>query len=126
MNELKLNMITAVEAAYRAGLEILDVYNSAKDMEITYKDDDSPLTIADRRSHQIIQSALKPLGMPILSEEGRSIPYEQRKGWDTFWLVDPLDGTKEFIKRNGGIYGQYRFDREWPAGDGDSVCACEG
>ena len=71
--------LTAVEAAFRAGLEILEVYNSAKDMEITYKDDNSPLTVADRRSHEIIHPALKLLGMPILSEEGRSIPYEERK-----------------------------------------------
>ena len=70
-------------------------------MEITYKDDDSPLTVADRRSHEIIHRALKLLGMPILSEEGRSIPYVERKKWEIFWLVDPLDGTKEFIKRNG-------------------------
>ena len=101
MNENNLKLITAVEAAYRAGLEILDVYDSASDMEITYKEDDSPLTVADRRSHEIIHPALKPLGIPILSEEGRSIPYEERQKWGTFWLVDPLDGTKEFIKRNG-------------------------
>ncbi|MFH0729388.1 MAG: 3'(2'),5'-bisphosphate nucleotidase CysQ [Pseudomonadota bacterium] len=95
MEKLLLN---ALAAAIRAGMATLAVYRS--DFSVTQKLDDSPLTLADRRSHDIIEAALKPLGVPILSEEGRDIAYAERKTWGTFWLVDPLDGTKEFIKRN--------------------------
>jgi len=85
-----------------AGTAILEVYGS--DFTIEHKDDKSPLTLADSRSHEVIVKALSGLeGMhiPILSEEGKSIPFEERRVWEIFWLVDPLDGTKEFIKRNG-------------------------
>jgi 3'(2'), 5'-bisphosphate nucleotidase len=88
----------ALAAAIRAGMATLAVYRS--DFAVTQKSDDSPLTLADRQSHDIIEAALQPLGLPVLSEEGRDIPFGERKAWDTFWLVDPLDGTKEFIKRN--------------------------
>jgi 3'(2'), 5'-bisphosphate nucleotidase len=88
----------ALVAAIQAGMATLAVYRS--DFSVTQKSDDSPLTLADRQSHDIIEAALKPLGFPILSEEGRHIPFAERKTWGTFWLVDPLDGTKEFIKRN--------------------------
>ena len=88
-----------VNAALNAGSAILEVYQS--DFAVETKDDKSPLTLADRRSHEVIASALKDTCLPVLSEEGRDIPYEQRKHWEYFWLVDPLDGTKEFIKRNG-------------------------
>ena len=86
---------------YDAGQAILDIYDTAFEVEI--KSDNSPLTIADQNSHMIIESGLKSLfpNIPILSEEGRDIPYSERKKWNTFWLVDPLDGTKEFVKRNG-------------------------
>lgn len=94
-------LLTAIDAAFQAGLSILQVYNTSDDVEVTYKSDSSPLTIADRKSHGIIHSALNSSQLPILSEEGRAIAYEQRQAWQTFWLVDPLDGTKEFIKRNG-------------------------
>lgn len=89
----------AVEAAIKGGYEILDVYNH--DFDVEYKLDKSPLTEADKRSHLAISELLAPTGLPVLSEEGKSIPYEVRRTWNTFWLVDPLDGTKEFIKRNG-------------------------
>ncbi|MFQ5713286.1 MAG: 3'(2'),5'-bisphosphate nucleotidase CysQ [Candidatus Scalinduaceae bacterium] len=105
-------ILTALFAAKRAGEAILEVYNS--DFAVERKDDNSPLTLADKRSHEIIMDDLrKPieiknskhtynnLTLPILSEEGRDIPFDERKGWEYFWLVDPLDGTKEFIKRNG-------------------------
>jgi 3'(2'), 5'-bisphosphate nucleotidase len=90
----------AVNAAKQACTEILEVYNS-NDFQTEAKGDNSPLTIADKKAHQAIVSILQSSNLPILSEEGKSIPYEERKNWDTFWMVDPLDGTKEFIKRNG-------------------------
>jgi len=68
---------------------------------VDLKDDGSPLTNADRASHEVIQAALSGTGYPIMSEEGKQIPFEERSGWNRYWLVDPLDGTKEFIKRNG-------------------------
>lgn len=90
---------TAIIAAYQAGLEIIDVYGSAFDVEL--KDDKTPLTEADKRAHNRIAKSLIPTEIPILSEEGRDIPFEERKDWSKFWMVDPLDGTKEFVKRNG-------------------------
>ncbi len=81
--------------------EILGIYNGEGDFDIEYKNDNSPLTIADNKSNDVINKYLIKTGIPILSEEGKSIPYEVRKSWETFWMVDPLDGTKEFIKRNG-------------------------
>ncbi len=89
----------AVEAAFAAGREILDVYGSA--IAVTHKDDRSPLTAADQRAHKAILAVLEHSGLPVLSEEGRDIPPSERQEWDRYWLVDPLDGTKEFIKRNG-------------------------
>jgi 3'(2'), 5'-bisphosphate nucleotidase len=89
----------AVRAALCAGKEILDVYS--KDFEVEFKLDESPLTIADQRSHLIIEESLRIAGKPILSEEGKEFPYENRKDWKELWIVDPLDGTKEFVKRNG-------------------------
>lgn len=87
--------------AIRAGRSILEVYEKAFDVE--YKEDNSPLTEADRVSHQVILQGLHQLypDIPVLSEEGKSISFNDRKAWKCFWLVDPLDGTKEFIKRNG-------------------------
>ncbi len=95
-------LLTALWAAKDAGLAILDVYQ--QDFEVSYKEDQSPLTIADQRSHNIIVDHLTdPAGesLPILSEEGKDVPFEQRRVWEYFWLIDPLDGTKEFVKRNG-------------------------
>lgn len=89
----------AVLAAVEAGKKILEVYN--KDFSVETKSDNSPLTVADQHSHEVIKAALVSTGMPLLSEEGKQMPYEVRHKWETFWLVDPLDGTKEFIKRNG-------------------------
>ncbi len=86
----------------RAGEAILEIYDNV-DGEVSYKADDSPLTAADLASHRILTAALAELTpeVPVLSEEGASMAYEERRGWHRFWLVDPLDGTKEFIKRNG-------------------------
>jgi 3'(2'), 5'-bisphosphate nucleotidase len=91
-------MDLAVRAACRAGRHIMELY--ADDIEIQHKEDHSPVTIADRQAHTIIQSYLSPSGIPMLSEEGRDIPYDRRRLWRHFWLIDPLDGTKEFLKRN--------------------------
>jgi 3'(2'), 5'-bisphosphate nucleotidase len=84
-----------------AGREILKIYDS--NFEIETKADNSPLTAADRAAHEIIVEALSELtpGIPVWSEESAAIPYAERAAWSIFWLVDPLDGTKEFIKRNG-------------------------
>lgn len=90
----------AIKASISAGKAILEVYNS-DNFEVEFKSDNSPLTLADRKAHNVIVGYLRKTGIPILSEEGRGIPYEERKNWDQFWLVDPLDGTKEFVKRNG-------------------------
>ena len=89
----------AKKAAFEAGLEILKVYE--KDFKVTYKKDDSPLTIADQRANDIIEKLLSETNIPILSEEGRQIDFKERKNWNLLWIVDPLDGTKEFVKRNG-------------------------
>lgn len=87
--------------AREASAAILEVYNS--DFAFTDKDDMSPLTAADIAAHNTICAGLETLtpGMPILSEESVSLPWAERKTWNTYWLVDPLDGTREFIKRNG-------------------------
>lgn len=90
----------AIRAAEEACKQILDVYNSG-DFQAEVKGDNSPLTLADKKAHQAIVSILQSTKLPILSEEGRAIPYEERKSWEYFWMVDPLDGTKEFVKRNG-------------------------
>jgi 3'(2'), 5'-bisphosphate nucleotidase len=84
-----------------AGKEIMDVYS--KDIDVETKGDHSPLTEADKRAHHVIMNGLNKLDSetPVLSEEGREIPYSERQSWNKFWLVDPLDGTKEFIKKNG-------------------------
>ena len=90
----------AIEASLKAGDDILTIYNS-DDFESELKMDNSPLTLADRKAHQRILYFLKKTDFPILSEEGRQPDYEERREWKTYWLVDPLDGTKEFLKRNG-------------------------
>ncbi len=97
-NETELIKI-AIKAAIAAGNEILKVYS--KDFEVEFKQDNSPLTLADQKAHNIIVNKLEKTGFPILSEEGKDIPYDIRKNWQKFWMVDPLDGTKEFVKRNG-------------------------
>lgn len=92
--------LNAIKAALEAGKEILNVYYS-DDFQVEIKGDQSPLTLADRKAHEKILENLSDSEFPILSEESKVISYDERKNWKTFWLVDPLDGTKEFIKRNG-------------------------
>jgi 3'(2'), 5'-bisphosphate nucleotidase len=91
-----------IQIAHLAGQAIMDVY-AKQDSVVEYKSDDSPLTQADLASHRIICDGLAASysGIPVLSEESAEIPFEERGKWDLFWLVDPLDGTKEFLKRNG-------------------------
>ncbi|MBD3295832.1 MAG: 3'(2'),5'-bisphosphate nucleotidase CysQ, partial [Candidatus Omnitrophica bacterium] len=86
----------------KAGSEILRIYDKV-DLGVEYKDDKSPLTRADKASNDIIVEGLKSItpDIPVISEENKEVLYEERKDWKKFWLVDPLDGTKEFIKKNG-------------------------
>lgn len=90
----------AIEAALQAGKAILKVYGQ-EDLGIEKKQDDSPLTLADQQSNAVINTYLQQTPFPIISEENREIAYADRKDWNECWIVDPLDGTKEFIKRNG-------------------------
>ena len=106
-----INTEDIVAIAKEAGDVIMEIYQ--KDFTIEYKDDKSPLTEADLKSNEVIINGLEALNstfniqnptfknIPILSEEGKEIPYEERKYWEYFWLIDPIDGTKEFIKKNG-------------------------
>ncbi|PHR50801.1 3'(2'),5'-bisphosphate nucleotidase CysQ [Cycloclasticus sp.] len=100
-----INIEDIVALAKKAGDAIMDIYQ--KDFEVEFKADQSPLTEADTAAHKIIEQGLKELdqkndmAIPLMSEEGKNIPYQDRKDWDYFWMVDPVDGTKEFIKKNG-------------------------
>ena len=90
-----------IKTARKAGEAILEFYED--DIEVTSKDDDSPLTKADLAAHKIIVKALSEIDpeTPVISEESGVPDYDVRKKWEKFWIVDPLDGTKEFIKKNG-------------------------
>ncbi len=97
-----VELTMATRAAVAAGEAIMNIYNDpSSDFSIERKADNSPLTIADKAAHEVIVTTISELGIPILSEEGAKAPYSEREGWSRLWIVDPLDGTKEFIKRNG-------------------------
>ena len=98
-NQLLEHLELVCQITLEAGKEILSIYDS--DFAVEQKDDKSPLTAADKKAHLKIAEGLNTTDFPVLSEEGRTIPYDERKQWDYFWMVDPLDGTKEFVKRNG-------------------------
>ena len=98
MNFNKL-LITAINASLKGGHAIMEVY--ASDFAVEHKYDKSPLTLADKNCNDVIDEFLTGTNIPILSEEGAEIPFSERKEWEYSWLVDPLDGTKEFVKRNG-------------------------
>lgn len=102
MKQLNLKYLLglAKDASIKAGNAIMKVYRD-EDFDLQFKSDDSPLTKADNAAHDIIVKCLYSSGIPVLSEEGKNFPFDERKLWEYFWLVDPLDGTKEFIKRNG-------------------------
>lgn len=89
----------AINAAVDGGKAILDIYH--QDFDVELKGDNSPLTLADTQSNQVIGEYLVRTGIPVISEENKEQSYSIRKMWNTCWLVDPLDGTKEFVKRNG-------------------------
>ena len=101
MSKYSKELDAAIEAAILAGNKIMEVYNSSKEIDFEKKSDDSPLTIADRKSHNIIMEILNKTNINIISEESKGVEYNDRKNWEVYWLVDPLDGTKEFIKKNG-------------------------
>lgn len=94
-------LTAAYNAAIKAGAKIDEIYNGYDDFFVSLKSDSTPITIADSEAHAIIRKELNSTRIPLQSEEGRDILYEERRGWDLYWLVDPLDGTEEFIKRNG-------------------------
>ncbi len=100
LEELALEI---VQIAKKAGDVIMDVYDNYDDIGVQQKLDDSPLTLADQRANDVILDGLRELSVqyPIVSEENKAIPYSDRKAYEYLWIVDPLDGTKEFIKRNG-------------------------
>jgi 3'(2'), 5'-bisphosphate nucleotidase len=91
-------LVNAAIAAVRAGHKIMPLFDS-DDYEITMKSDNSPFSLADKLAHEEIENCLAKTRIPILSEEGRDRSYEERKAWDIFWLIDPLDGTRQFIKK---------------------------
>lgn len=97
---MKKELTIAIEAALAAGKAIMQIYGEG-DFQIEAKADESPLTIADKKANDIINEFLLPTAIPVISEENQQIAFRDRKDWSTCWIVDPLDGTKEFIKRNG-------------------------
>ena len=100
MTQPKNNLSHIINTALNAGKAILKVYEFPM-VHTQYKNDNSPLTAADLASNAVINSYLEKTDYPIISEENKQLDYSTRKDWDTCWMVDPLDGTKEFIKRNG-------------------------
>jgi len=99
--DVKIDVQKIVDVSIKAGAAILEIYE--QDFEVDFKEDESPLTSADKKANEVICDFLKANypDIPILSEENKAADYEVRKNWEYFWLVDPLDGTKEFIKKNG-------------------------
>lgn len=97
---MKKELAIAVKAAVEGGAAIMEIY-AKDDLGVEYKEDQSPLTLADKKCNDVINSYLIRTVHPIISEENRQLEFEERKDWDTCWIVDPLDGTKEFVKRNG-------------------------
>ncbi|MBC3757740.1 3'(2'),5'-bisphosphate nucleotidase CysQ [Hyunsoonleella sp. SJ7] len=96
---MKEKLASAIKAALIAGKDIMDVYKT--DFDVFVKSDNSPLTLADQKANTSINAILKPTDIPVISEENKQEPFKVRQKWDTCWMVDPLDGTKEFLKQNG-------------------------
>lgn len=101
MHYKEIEILKLIELARQAGNAIMKIYQL--DFAVEYKDDKSPLTEADKKSNAVILDGLNTLypEIPFISEENKLTPYEERKNWNRFWLIDPIDGTKEFIKKNG-------------------------
>lgn len=100
-DQVRMYLLPSIfNAAVRAGAAIMNVYKNLDDYYISIKSDKTPITVADRVAHRTIKEYLGTTRIPILSEEGREMRYEERCNWELFWLVDPLDGTVEFIKGN--------------------------
>ncbi len=97
---MKNNLKTAIRAAVHGGSEIMKIYKK-EDLGVEYKEDNSPLTLADKKCNDVINDYLIQTEFPIISEENKQLEFSERKNWETCWIVDPLDGTKEFVKRNG-------------------------
>lgn len=98
--QLEMLLQLAIKAADDAAKAVYEIYKSGN-FNVKLKNDQSPLTKADKEAHRIIKDTLKKAPFPILSEEGKNTVYETRKNWENYWLIDPLDGTKEFIRKNG-------------------------
>ncbi len=98
--ERKFLLPPLFNAAVRAGASIMNVYKNRDDYDISLKNDHTPITVADRTAHKVIREYLGFTRIPILSEEGREMGFDERRNWELYWLVDPLDGTVEFIKGN--------------------------
>ncbi len=96
-----IDMKKLEQIAKSAGEAVMEIYDT--DFEVEFKDDKSPLTLADKKANEIICKSLQEIypNIPILSEENKAIPYHTRKEWYKYWCIDPIDGTKEFIKKNG-------------------------
>ncbi|MBE6195687.1 MAG: 3'(2'),5'-bisphosphate nucleotidase CysQ [Rikenellaceae bacterium] len=100
-NEVREYLLAGVfNAAVKAGAAIMEIYARRDEYGVSYKSDHTPITEADCAAHKVIRESLGPTRIPILSEEGRELGYEERRNWEMFWLVDPLDGTIEFLKGN--------------------------
>ncbi len=93
------NLRIAIQAALEGGAEIMKIYQN--DFDVEFKEDNSPLTLADQKCNDVINSYLEGTEYPIISEENKQNTFDERKAWEICWIVDPLDGTKEFVKRNG-------------------------
>jgi len=92
------NLKIAIQAAVHGGAEIMKIYQK-EDLGVEYKEDNSPLTLADKKCNDIINTYLIKTEFPIISEESRQLSFDERRNWESCWIVDPLDGTKEFVKR---------------------------
>ena len=95
----KKELLNIINVSVLAGKKILEVYG--QDFSVEIKNDNTPLTMADKASNEVIVDILNTTDIPVLSEEGKLISYEERSNWENLWIVDPLDGTKEFVKKNG-------------------------
>ena len=121
--KLSQNLKLAIEASIKAGKKILEIYTS-DDFIVEYKSDESPLTLADKSSDEIIKNALKASNIPILSEEGNILDFNKRKDLKHLWIVDPLDGTKEFIKKNDEFTVNIALIENQQANSWCDLCPC--